>query len=119
MTASYDLAHSASSFALSKKAEKITILDVRELTTVTDFFVICSGSSDTHVKTIHDAVSDGLMPEEKPWHVEGLDNLGWVLMDYVNAVIHIFQPDQRDFFSLERLWADGKTEVLEDHIPDE
>ena len=46
------------------------------------------------------------MPEEKPWHVEGLDNLGWVLMDYVNAVIHIFQPDQRDFYSLERLWAD-------------
>ena len=80
MKVSYDLAHSASSLALSKKAEKITILDVRELTTVTDFFVICSGSSDTHVKTIHDAVSDGLMPEEKPWHVEGLDNLGWVLM---------------------------------------
>jgi len=113
---SYDLAHRASSLALSKKAEKITILDVRELTTVTDFFVICSGSSDTHVKTIHDAVSDGLMPEEKPWHVEGLDNLGWVLMDYVNAVIHIFQPDQRDFYSLERLWADGKSEVVKDHI---
>ena len=110
------MAHSASSLALSKKAEKIIILDVRKLTTVTDFFVICSGSSDTHVKTIHDAVSDGLMPEEKPWHVEGLDNLGWVLMDYVNAVIHIFQPDQRDFYSLERLWADGKSEVVEDHI---
>ena len=110
------MAHRVSSIALSKKAENITILDVRELTTVTDFFVICSGSSDTHVKTIHDAVSDGLMHEEKPWHVEGLDNLSWVLMDYVDAVIHIFQPDQRDFYSLERLWADGKSEVVEDDV---
>ncbi len=57
-----------------------------------------------------------MLPGSKPWHVEGLDTLKWILMDFVDAVIHIFQPEQRDFYSLERLWADGKLEVVEDDL---
>lgn len=90
------------------------IIDVRKLTTVTDYFVICTGTSANHVKTIHDAVNDGMSPDSRPWHVEGLDSLKWILMDFVDAVIHIFQPEQRDFYSLERLWADGTLEMVED-----
>ena len=90
------------------------IINVRNLTTVTDYFVICTGTSENHVKTIHDAVSEGI---SKPWHVEGLDTLKWILMDFVDAVIHIFQPEQREYYSLERLWADGKFEVVDDDFP--
>lgn len=113
------MARRSSSLAISKKAEDVLIVDIRELTSVTDFFVICSGTSDTHVKTIHDAIADGLLPDEKPWHVEGIESLTWVLMDYVDAVIHIFQQEQRNYYSLERLWADGKIEVVKDDLPSE
>ncbi len=92
------------------------IIDVRKLTNVTDYFVICTGTSANHVKTIHDAVNDGMLPGSKPWNVEGLDSMKWILIDFVDTVIHIFQPEQRDFYSLERLWAEGKLEMVEDQL---
>ena len=78
--------------------------------------MICTGTSHTHVKTIHDALSNGMYERSKLWKVEGLNSLNWVLMDFVDIVIHIFQKEQREFYSLERLWADGNIETIEDDL---
>ena len=110
---SEELAAYSTQLALSKKAEDIVILDVRDLTSIADFFVICSGDSDTQIKAIADAILDGLEKEEvKVWHVEGYNGLRWVLLDYVDFVIHIFQKDVRPFYNLERLWGDAKTRMI-------
>ncbi|MFQ6616205.1 MAG: ribosome silencing factor [Fidelibacterota bacterium] len=108
------LARDISRLALSKKAEDIHVLDVRQITTITDYFIVCSGSTDVHVKAIHDSILEGLEAEIKPWHVEGIDALRWVLMDYVDVVVHVFQPEVRDYYQLERLWADADMEILQD-----
>ncbi len=88
-----------------KKAEDILILDIRELSGIADFFIICSGTSDRHVKAIADAVFDELA---KPWHKEGYENLRWILLDYVDVVVHVFQNETREFYGLERLWGDAE-----------
>lgn len=69
---------------------------------------------DIHVEAILDGIVDGLEPEVKPWHVEGREALWWVLIDYVDVVVHIFQQEARDYYQLERLWADAEMEVVED-----
>ncbi len=108
---SLQLAREAAQLALSKKAEDIVILDLRGLATVTDFFVICSGSSDTHVKAISDAVEDGLEKKgARKWHIEGYSHKRWVLLDYVDVVVHVFHHKTREFYLLERLWGDAKVE---------
>ncbi|KAA3606962.1 MAG: ribosome silencing factor [Calditrichaeota bacterium] len=111
-----DTAKLAAQFALDKKANDIKILDLRPLTTVTDFFVICSADSTTQVKAIAENVADQLKFEygENPINIEGFNNLTWVLLDYVDFVVHIFQKDQREFFSLERLWQDAPTQIITD-----
>jgi len=78
------------------------------LTTITDYFVIASGASDTQVKAIVDAVTEGLEPEIKPWHIEGYNQLRWVLLDFVDVVVHVFQRQVRDYYDIERLWADAE-----------
>ena len=78
------------------------------LTTITDYFVIASGASDTQVKAIVDAVNEGLEPEIKPWHIEGYNQLRWVLLDFVDVVVHVFQRQVRDYYDIERLWADAE-----------
>ena len=98
-------------FALNKKAEDVLLLDLRKITTMTDFFVICSGTSDVQVKAIADAVIEGCKEKDyKIYHVEGSDALTWVLIDLVDIVVHIFQPDNRKYYQLERLWGDAKIE---------
>ncbi|MFH1853671.1 MAG: ribosome silencing factor [Candidatus Neomarinimicrobiota bacterium] len=104
VSASAELAETIGQLALSKKAENILILDVRKTTAITDFFVICSADTDIQVKAIADAVRRGTT--HKPWHVEGYERLTWVLVDYVDVVLHVFQTATRDFYQLERLWAD-------------
>lgn len=84
------------------------------MTSITDYFVIATGNSDTQVKAIIDAIRDGLEPEIEPWHVEGYDSLRWVLLDYVDVVVHVFQRKVRDFYDLERLWADAESEIVEE-----
>ncbi len=113
-THSEELAHNIAELALSKKADNIQLLDVREQTAITDFFLICSGSTDVHVKAIHDGILDGMATTDKPWHVEGAGSLRWVLIDFVHVVVHIFQQEARDFYQLERLWADAALEVIGD-----
>lgn len=104
------LARTVVDLALSKKAQGVRLMDLRGLTDMTDFFVVCHGDSDMHVKAIADAVLDGLESAgSRAWHREGLSGLRWVLLDYVDVVVHVFQPEEREFYGLERLWGDAKT----------
>ena len=102
-----------------KKGENVLKLDLRKLENrITDYFVICHASSTTQVDSICDSVEDTVRKEagEKPFHVEGLENCFWVLLDYGNVVVHIFLEEYRNFYNLESLWADGAIEVMEDKI---
>ena len=106
--------------ALSKKAENVVSMDLRGLTSTCDFFIICSGTSDVQVKAISDAIKDGMTDAgEKPWHVEGEDGKRWILLDFVDIVVHVFGKETRDFYQLERLWGDAKFKTYEDEPPDE
>jgi len=113
---SMKLAQRISKLAWEKKGQEILILDLRELTDVTDFFVIISGESDLHVKAITDYIETELEKERiKVWHKEGYQYLNWVLLDYVDVVVHVFRPEIREYYALEKLWADAKfTKVGED-----
>ncbi|WP_159950709.1 ribosome silencing factor [Polaribacter septentrionalilitoris] len=97
------------------KGDDIQLLDLREIeNTVCDYFVICSGNSNTQVNAISGSIQKIVSKElqDKPWHVEGESNAEWVLMDYVNVVVHIFQKHVRDFYDIESLWGDAKiTEI--------
>lgn len=102
-------------FALSKKAEDVLLLDLRKITTMTDFFIVCTGRSDTQVKAIADAVIDGAKKEKLGiYHVEGLEGLNWVLVDLVDVVVHVFKPQTRQYYQLERLWRDAPMEEFGD-----
>ena len=105
--------------ALSKKAENVLSMDLRGLSSACDIFVICTGTSDVQVKAIADAVKDGMTDDgEKPWHVEGTDGKRWILLDFVDVVVHVFNRETRDYYQLERLWGDAKFETFEDEPPD-
>ncbi|MBI1804003.1 MAG: ribosome silencing factor [Ignavibacteriae bacterium] len=109
------LAKKIAHLALTKKAHKITILDLRKLTDMTDFFVICSADSDIQVKAIADTITDGTeMIGVSAWHREGISQRQWVLLDYVDVVVHIFHREARRFYGLEKLWGDAKIEIVED-----
>jgi ribosome-associated protein len=95
--------------ALDKKASDVVILDLRNTPAFTDFFVLCSGQSTRQVKAIVDAVEETLRAEKiRPAHVEGYDRAEWILMDYFTFIVHVFTPQTRAFYSLERLWGDAK-----------
>lgn len=92
------------------KGEDIQLFDLREIeNTVTDYFVICTGNSNTQVNAISQSVQKMVSKElkDKPWHVEGESNAEWVLMDYVNVVVHVFQKQTREFYDIEGLWGDA------------
>lgn len=109
------LVESIVEFAHSKKAEHVVSMDLRGLTSACDFFVICEGGSETHVKAIADAIIDGTKKaDDRPWHVEGYDGRHWVLIDYVDVVVHVFTHETRDFYQLERLWGDADITEHED-----
>lgn len=93
-----------------KKGVDIVVLDMREFPkAVADFLVICSGTSDTHVDALGNSAEGVIykLSQESPWHTEGKENRQWVLLDYVNVVVHIFQREKRDFYALEELWGDA------------
>jgi len=98
---------------VDKKAREVVIMDLRGLTSITDFFVLGTGESDVQVKAIVDHLNEELRSENtKPIHIEGFDKLSWVLIDYVDVVAHVFLPDARDYYHLERLWADAKISAI-------
>lgn len=98
------------------KGKDIVHLDMRGVpNSVTDHFVICSGGSDRQVEAISDSIKKNTLEalEEKPWHVEGKENADWVLMDYVDVVVHVFTQEKRDFYGLENLWGDAERVTFE------
>ncbi len=93
------------------KGKDISILDLREIeNTVCDYFIICNGTSNTQVNAIVNSIQKLVSKQlkDKPWHIEGANNGEWVLMDYVNVVVHVFQKHTRDFYDIEGLWGDAK-----------
>lgn len=97
-----------------RKALEVNVLDLRGVSSATDWFVIASGTSDTHVSAIADSVIDGLKKERvRPLNVEGQREGRWVLIDYFDFVVHVFHPAAREFYQLERLWGDAPMHVLE------
>jgi ribosome-associated protein len=102
--------------AADKQAEDVVILDVHELIVITDHFVICTGGSDRQVKTIVEAIEKALREElgVKPVRREGEGEATWILLDYVDVVVHVFAEEARDYYDLERLWADAPRVEWED-----
>ena len=94
--------------ALERKAIDLRVLDLRGLSDATDFFVIATGSSDIHVRAIADGILTATRdPALRPVHTEGLEEGRWVLIDFIDLVVHIFHPERRDFYNLETLWGDA------------
>jgi ribosome-associated protein len=104
----------ASTLAADRKAVDMLVMDLRGISNATDYFLIASGTSDMHVRSIAEHVIDELKKEgHRPSHVEGLRTGRWVLIDYIDFVVHIFHPAAREFYQLERLWGDAPTLALE------
>ena len=104
------LARSIVAAAADKKAENIVLLDLRGISTFTDYFVVCSGMSERQLRAIADNIQEKIAPEfGEPRHVEGLNGSGWILMDYGDVVAHIFLPSLRSHYNLEALWAKAPT----------
>jgi ribosome-associated protein len=96
---------------LDKKGENIINLNLGKIeNAITKYFVICSGTSNTHVNTIAQYIEHNVREKlrDKPWKKEGFENSEWILLDYVNIVVHVFQPEAREFYKLEQLWADAE-----------
>jgi ribosome-associated protein len=96
--------------AEDKKAVEMVVLDLRKAGGFTDYFVICSGTNSRQIRAIADGVMDALAADgEKPAHVEGYDRSEWILLDYFDFIVHVFAPETRAFYGLERLWGNAET----------
>lgn len=104
-----ELALQAASAAADKKAKDILVLDIQSLTPMADYFVICSANSGTQIEAVARAVRERMSDLGVPCKAtEGLEEARWVLLDFGDLVVHIFRPEERDFYHLERLWGDGR-----------
>ena len=104
-----DLVHEIVEYAADRKALDIVQLDLRGMIGYTDYFVICSGRSERQTKAIHDAIYEGLKSAHRrlPERVEGLPGARWILMDYLDVIVHVFVPDTREYYRLEQLWGEA------------
>lgn len=107
--------------ALDKKAANVVVLDLRNTPAFTDFFVLCSGQNQRQIKAIADSVEEALRGAKiRPAHVEGYDRAEWILMDFFSFIVHVFTPQTRAFYALERLWGDAeRIEVSDSPQPGE
>ena len=106
-----------SELMLEKKAVDIIMIDVRKITTLTDFFVVCTSESEPQTRAITDHINQKMKEEGvKSWHIEGYEHLDWVLIDFVHIVVHIFSKETREYYEFERLWADGKITHVKDEV---
>ena len=106
-----------SELMLDKKAVDIIMIDVRKITTLTDFFVVCTSESEPQTRAITDHINQKMKDEGvKSWHIEGYEYLDWVLIDFVHIVVHIFSKETREYYEFERLWADGKITHVKDEL---
>jgi ribosome-associated protein len=101
-------------YAADKKAIEVVALDVREVLGYTDYFVVCSGNTDRQTKAIHDGVHAGMKKDHGvlPRRVEGITEARWILMDYLDVVVHVFTPETRGFYGLERIWGEVPARAL-------
>ena len=104
VVSSSNLAARIAQFALDKKAEKVVSLNVKDLTNITDEFVICSSDTNIQVKAIADTIRKST--DTKPIRVEGYEHLNWVLLDYIDVIVHIFKTAERNYYNIEKLWGD-------------
>tara|TARA_Y100000758_G_C16022994_1_gene411818 strand:+ start:293 stop:688 length:396 start_codon:yes stop_codon:yes gene_type:complete len=102
---SSDLATKIAKIALDKKAENVISINVKKLTSFTDQFVICSADTDIQVKAIADTIRKST--DHKPIRIEGYDQLNWVLLDYIDVIVHVFKTTERNYYNIEKLWADA------------
>ena len=110
-----DLARVAARLTLTKRAEDVAILDLRELDGVADFFVLATGNSEVQVRAIADAVDEGMDAlGAKVWHSEGYEARRWILLDYVDFVVHVFHAKAREYYLLDKLWGDARRENVTD-----
>jgi len=111
------LANLVGRHALEKKASEIKVLDLRRLSDITDYFVICSAEVELHARAIADHIIESLKKRGvRPWHNEGYQNSKWILLDYVDVVVHIFLKETREFYELERLWGDAQIKEIKEKI---
>ena len=104
---------------IEKKATDIQVFDLRAVQhSIADFFVLCSGNSDTHIDSISQTIEKYVFDQarQKPWHKEGYLNKEWVLIDFVDVVAHVFNKEKRAFYDLEKLWADAEISILKDSV---
>jgi ribosome-associated protein len=108
------LADRIASIAADKKARDVRVIDLREIVSYTDFFVICSGNTERQAKALHDAVHESLKHEEDllPRRAEGVGEARWILLDYLDCVVHIFTPDAREYYRLEQLWGEAPSRAV-------
>jgi ribosome-associated protein len=105
----------ATVLASDRKAVDMIVMDLRGISNATDYFLIASGTSDMHARSVAEHIIDELKKEgQRPSHVEGLRAGRWVLIDYIDFVVHVFHPAAREFYQLERLWGDAPTMAFED-----
>lgn len=117
IVSSDDLASSIIEGMTNLKGKEIISLNLSDIeTAVCDYFIVCHGTSNTHVSSLADGVIENTLKEykEKPWNKEGFENSEWILLDYGNVVAHIFQQEIREYYSIEKLWADAKVRLIED-----
>jgi len=102
---SSQLAVNIAKFALDKKAENVVSLNVKNLTNITDEFVICSSDTNIQVKAIADSIRKNT--DYKPVRIEGYEHLNWVLLDYIDVIVHVFKTSERNYYNIEKLWGDA------------
>ncbi len=106
------LAESIAQFALDKKAENVVSLNVKKLTNITDEFVICSSDTNIQVKAIADSIRKNT--DHKPVRIEGYEHLNWVLLDYIDVIVHVFKTSERNYYNIEKLWGDASIREFSD-----
>jgi len=114
---SESVAKKIASLVLEKKAYDVIIMDIKSIASFADYFVICSADSDIQVKAIADHVTDEMKKVgERIWHSEGFDSMSWVLLDFVDVVVHVFLKQTRSYFNIEKIWGDAKIEYIDDEL---
>ena len=110
-----EIALAVAELASDRKAVDIVQLDLRGLTSVADYFVICTGRSDRQTRAIHEGIQQGMKDTHGvlPSHVDGATEASWILMDYDDVIVHVFTPETREFYRLEQLWGEAPSTILE------
>jgi len=110
-----ELAVTCAAAAAEKKAQDILLMDLKGISIIADYFVVCTGSNTTQVQAICNNISEKLSEKEKPpLRIEGFRDARWILMDFGSTVVHIFQQEEREYYNLERLWGDAKTTFFQE-----